>query len=176
MNPSLWLRPTTDDDLDYVLAAESDPANLPYIMQWTRDEHRQAIADPNLGHFVIAWSDLEAAPSHREKRVGYLILTGLQDSNQSIQLRRIVVTEKGKGIGRWAIAQVKSLAFDTYGAHRLWLDVKPFNQRAQTLYRTSGFVEEGTLRDCYKSPNGDYGSLIIMSVLRPEYAASSSSP
>ena len=52
--------------------------------------------------------------------------------------------------------------------HRLWLDVKVQNQRAQAIYKAAGFVVEGTLRECLKSEYG-YESLMIMSILQQEY-------
>ena len=59
-------------------------------------------------------------------------------------------------------------AFEEHGAHRLWLDVKPHNERARALYRSEGFVEEGVLRDALLT--GDrFESLLVMSLLRPEW-------
>lgn len=97
-----------------------------------------------------------------ETRIGYIILAGLLDSNQSIEFRRIVITEKGRGYGKATVEIVKKLAFETYHAHRLWLDVKIQNHRAQEIYRGAGFMVEGTLRECLKSEDG-YESLIIVS-------------
>jgi RimJ/RimL family protein N-acetyltransferase len=48
--------------------------------------------------------------------------------------------------------------------------VKARNVRAQALYRSEGFVEEGRLRDSVRTDDG-YDSLIVMSVLADEYAA-----
>jgi RimJ/RimL family protein N-acetyltransferase len=62
------------------------------------------------------------------------------------------------------------MAFRDLGAHRFWLDVKSLNVRAQALYRSEGFVEEGRLRDSVKTDEG-YDSLILMSMLEDEYAA-----
>ena len=61
------------------------------------------------------------------------------------------------------------LSFQELGAHRLWLDVKPHNERARALYRSEGFVEEGTLRDALYY-NGRFESLVVMSILRPEWS------
>ncbi|MGF1512226.1 MAG: GNAT family N-acetyltransferase [Elainellaceae cyanobacterium] len=160
----LRLRSTKDADLDYVLEAETSEENRPYIMFWSRQEHRQALSDPNIAHLIVEPRSVRPAP------VGYLIMVGLCDPNHSIHLRRIVITDKGKGFGKGAIAQVKQIAFETHRAHRLWLDVKPFNERARAIYRAAGFVEEGTLRECFKAEEG-YGSLVIMSMLRQEYEA-----
>ena len=85
-----------------------------------------------------------------------------------IEFRRIVITEKGSGYGTATVEMVKQLAFETYNAHRLWLDVKVQNKLAQAVYKKAGFVVEGTLRECLKVEDS-YDSLIIMSMLRQEY-------
>ncbi len=53
---------------------------------------------------------------------------------------------------------------------RLWLDVRYKNQKAQRLYKSEGFVEEGILRECILY-HGSYESLIVMSILKSEYVA-----
>ena len=97
-----------------------------------------------------------------------VIPAGLHDLNQSIEFRRIVITEKEQGYGKAAVALVKELAFETYKAHRLWLDVKEQNHHARAVYEATGFTVEGTLRECLRAENG-YDSLVIMSALQHEY-------
>jgi diamine N-acetyltransferase len=157
------LRPTDEPDLPFVLDAEAAADNRRYVAQWTHAHHAAALGDPDLRHLIIERLE-DQAP------VGYLILAGLESPHRSIEFRRIVVTEKGKGYGRHALRLVKRLAFEERGAHRLWLDVKDHNARARQLYRSESFVEEGTLRECHKIANG-YESLVIMSMLEDEYAA-----
>ena len=79
------LRPTTEADLDYVVAAEADPDNAPFLAPSPRDEHAEFLADP-----------------------------------------------------------------------------------AQN--RSEGFVEEGVLRDALREPDGSFASLVVMGLLRPEWA------
>ena len=123
------------------------------MIPWSRQQHLKALTDPDLAHLIV----------QRETRVGYIILAGLLDPNQRIEFRRIVITEKGRGYGKAAIELVKELAFETYKAHRLWLDVKAQNDRARAVYKAAGFIVEGTLRECLHSENG-YDSLVIMSM------------
>ena len=157
----IYLRPTQESDLDFVLSAESAEDNRPLIQQWTQLKHLSALTDPDCRHFILAKSE-------DQKSVGYLILEGLTDQNRAILIRRIVVTEKGKGYGRQALRAIKKFAFETCDVHRLCLDVKPHNPRAQHLYQSEGFVVEGTLRDC--TLIGDrFVSFTIMSILRHEY-------
>jgi RimJ/RimL family protein N-acetyltransferase len=149
---------TKESDLAYVLEAEGNEENCKYIIPWSVERHLQALSDHDTAHLIL----------QDEVNVGYVILAGLLDPNQSIEFRRIVITEKGKGYGKEAVEIIKKLAFETYHAHRLWLDVKAQNYRAQSLYSRAGFIVEGTLRECLKSGD-EYESLIIMSILLQEY-------
>jgi diamine N-acetyltransferase len=155
---NIQFRKTEAADLDYVLQAEHDPENSRYVFTWTRDRHLQALADPDVAHWIV----------HHQNPVGYVMLGGLRAPHQAICLQRIVITAKGQGYGKAAIEQVKRFAFETHQAHRLWLDVKTHNDRARALYRSAGFIEEGILRECLKSGAG-YESLVMMSMLKPEY-------
>lgn len=155
------VRPTTLRDLDFVIAAERDAENARYIAQWTHEEHRTAIASDDMIHALLE-RVYDARP------VGYIIVQDVRNRHQSIQLRRLVVTEKNCGYGRQALRLIKRLVFEELHAHRLWLDVFETNQRAQHLYAAEGFVVEGTLRECYHTESG-FLSLILMSCLRSEY-------
>ena len=155
------LRRTTPNDLPYVLAAEGDEENRRFVAVWPEAQHRAALDDPHMAHLIIA-SKPQSQP------VGFVILAGLQGEHRSIECMRIVVTEKGKGYGRAAVRAIKRYAFETFSAHRLWLDVKEHNTRARAVYEKEGFRYEGTLRECRKGPEG-FESLVVMSVLEHEY-------
>jgi RimJ/RimL family protein N-acetyltransferase len=157
----LRLRNTTIDDLDFVLAAEQHPDNSPFVGQYSREQHQQIIMSPDTAHLI-------AERLIDRQVVGFLMLWSLNSQHESIELRRLIITEKGQGYGRAALRLARTLAFEDYGAHRMWLDVKEHNHRARALYRSEGFVEESTLRECIKY-DGQFESLVIMSMLRPEY-------
>lgn len=155
------LRYTTEDDLDFVLKAERAFENSPFVFLWTRAQHTAILSSEGTAHFVVEQA------SERTK-VGYLIIDGLADPNQSVELKRLVITEKNRGYGRATLRLVKRLAFSEWGAHRLWLDVKEQNFRARHLYESEGFVVEGVMRESYKTEAG-FESLVLMSMLRSEY-------
>lgn len=156
------LRPTMQSDLEFVLSLERDPENLPYITPWEKIQHEAAIRFPDFRHFIIeAGPGLEAG--------GFLILIGCRNPHLSIELKRMVVRDKHQGYGRAALRVVKKIAFDDLGAHRFWLDIKKRNQRAQALYRSEGFVQEGELRQAVKVQDG-FDSLVVMSMLQEEFA------
>ena len=71
---------------------------------------------------------------------------------------------------RACVRLLKQMAFRDLHAHRFWLDVKSRNERAQALYRSEGFVEDGRLRESVRTDDG-YDSLIVMSMLDREYEA-----
>ena len=157
----LRIRPTMLSDLDFVVSVEQDDRNLPFITPWERTQHEAAIRFPDFRHFIIeAGDDLDAA--------GFLILIGCRSQNQSLELKRMVVQSKGAGYGRASLRVAKKVAFDDLRAHRLWLDVKQGNSRAQALYDSEGFVVEGQLRDAVKVQGG-FESLVVMSMLQSEF-------
>lgn len=160
MTDDIEIRDTTEGDLDFVLSVERHPENAPTVSSSPREVHLSWIADPDARH-VTLWHAVHG-------RIGFLVLRGLRSPNDSVELQRIVVHEKGKGYGAQAMCWAKTFVFDELGAHRLWLDVSPFNERGRRLYRSQGFVEEGTLRECQKW-GGKYESLILMSILDREH-------
>ena len=159
--PRVRLRPTMQSDLEFVVSLERDPVNLPYITPWERTQHEAAIRFPDFRHFIIEGGEgLDA--------VGFLILIGCRSPHQSLELKRMVVQAKGSGFGRSALRVAKKVAFDDLGAHRLWLDVKKRNERAQALYASEGFIIEGVLRESIRVTGG-FESMVVMSMLHVEF-------
>jgi RimJ/RimL family protein N-acetyltransferase len=157
------LRPTMLSDLDYVTSVETDAHNLPFITPWERTQHEGAVRFPDFRHFIVeAGADYEQA--------GFVILQGCRNPHKSVELKRIVLQPKGRGLGRACVRLLKQMAFRDLSAHRFWLDVKTLNERAYQLYRSEGFVEEGRLRESVRAGDG-YDSLIVMSMLDREYDA-----
>ncbi|WP_158289394.1 SDR family NAD(P)-dependent oxidoreductase [Paenibacillus flagellatus] len=154
------LRPTGAGDLDFVVDAETAEGSRPYVGQWTRERHAEAIDDPDAMHAVIVRLG-------DGQRIGYVIAQGLREG-RSIELKRLVVTEPGNGYGRETVRLVKRLAFAEWRARRLWLDVRAGNTRAERLYRSEGFQIEGVLRDADYA-DGRYVSLAVLSMLADEY-------
>ena len=159
---ALRLRPTMLSDLDFVSSVELDVQNLPFITPWERIQHEGAVRFPDFRHFIVeAGADYPSA--------GFVILQGCRNPHHSVELKRIVLQTKGQGLGRACVRLLAQMAFRDLGAHRFWLDVKSLNTRAQALYRSEGFVEEGRLRESVKTFDGGYDSLIVMSMLKSEY-------
>jgi RimJ/RimL family protein N-acetyltransferase len=156
----LKLRLAKSDDLDFILTQESrdDFANL--ILRSRREEHINNLNSCDKRYFIVE--------DYLHKSIGYLILFGLTSPHRSIELTRIVMVEPGRGNGKLTLRLIIKKVFEEYGAHRFWLDVFEFNQRARKVYRAVGFQEEGLLREAVK--RGDkYYSLVILSLIDREY-------
>ncbi len=156
-NDLVRFRPTRREDLIYVMETESKKENSDYVLVWPEEKHLGVILSDDEGHYIIE-------DCVNGKMVGYFLLAGLKSPHNSIELRRIVISEKGKGFGKSAIELIKKMAFEELKAHRLWLDVKLYNVVAQELYLSTGFVKEGILRESLYS-NGVYESMQVMSII-----------
>lgn len=153
-------RLTTETDLDYVMKLERAPENAPFIRQWSIQQHKSAISDGNMGHLIVEDAN--------ENIIGYIILVGLENPDQNIELKRIVIKEKNKGFGKEALRLIKKIAFENLGAHRLRLEVMEHNNRAIKLYESEGFISEGVHRESLKRGE-HFVSLKVMSILAHEY-------
>jgi diamine N-acetyltransferase len=159
----ITFRPTVEEDLNVVLQMEQNPENSQFIRQWPREKHIAAIGDKNILHMVVCACD---------DIVGYLILIGILDADRSIEFKRMVIGNKGRGYGRESLHFVKRTAFEDLNTHRLWLEVVENNERAYSLYLSEGFIEEGIHRESLKQGE-NYVSLRVMSVLEHEYRSMS---
>lgn len=155
----LTITETTEADLGFVIDAGSDADARRFVPQWPRPRHRDAIARADEEHLLIV---------ERSRPVGFALLAGIGDENRSIEIRRIVVARRGEGLGRRALALILERAFTHHDAHRVWLDVITWNERAQRAYAAAGFVREGVLREVLYM-NGRFESLLVMSILRAEW-------
>jgi RimJ/RimL family protein N-acetyltransferase len=177
------LRPTLLSDLDFVVAVERDPANLPFITPWDRTQHEGAVRIPDFRHFVVELP-AEGGGGGVAEPVGFVILQGCRNPQHAVELKRIVLKRHGQGLGRACLRLLADLAFSDLRAHRFWLDVKSHNVRALALYRSEGFVEEGRLREAvrWSGPPRDaatmpagrdpaWDDLIVLSLLACEHAA-----
>jgi diamine N-acetyltransferase len=126
------LRATSITDLDFVLGLERHPDNRPFIGQWTPDEHRAAIDRADREHWII-----EGGPGGA--RIGYLIAFDLRAPGLGVYVKRIVVADKSRGLGRGALRVFVQHAFEDLSAEFVWLTVYRENERAQRSYAAVGF-------------------------------------
>jgi len=158
------IRQAGPEDLDFICGLEGRPEFGPFITVWEPSLHRRNLADPDKRYLLA----LDRGKDREGGRIGYAILAGLASPNRSLELVRIVLERPGRGLGQEFLRLIKDLGFGELGAHRLWLDVFPENERARRAYLKAGFKEEGLLREAYLH-GGRFRSLIIMSLLVEEH-------
>lgn len=137
-----------------------------YILRWKRSRHHVNLADDDKRYLIL--EDQQSVSR------GFAVLSGIAGEHGVIELTRIIVDQPGQGLGRRFLRAVKEFAFVELGAHRLWVDVFADNERAQHVYRSEGFVEEGRLRDAVQD-GARRRSLIVMSILAHEYGCQEAS-
>jgi [ribosomal protein S5]-alanine N-acetyltransferase len=156
----LKLEEAREDELGIVVELENAPGIREYIWNSTEEEHRQHLK----AHDKLL---LLFKTKTEEKIVGYCLIV-LDFNSDIFELKRIAMTERGKGYGKEAILAIREYAFENLNANRFWLDVYPDNQVAINLYEKIGLVREGLLRQNFKTKYGYY-DYVIFSMLRDEY-------
>ena len=79
---------------------------------------------------------------------GFCVIAGLRAADSLVELRRMVVDPpyRGRGLGRSLLRSMTRRAYMA-GARRVWLDVKPDNERALALYESEDFIPTSTIAD-----------------------------
>ena len=155
------LRPAVAEDIDFILATERLPGNDRFIGQWTAERHLALMQAPG-SQYLIGEDETGAAQ-------GYVMITELDDRHGNIYLHRIAVAAPGQGFGRRLLRAVTEWVFARPTAHRMWFNMFADNDRAHHVYRTSGFRQEGRLREARLRADGTRCDSLIFSMLRSEW-------
>ena len=161
--PALVLRRATEADIPFIMETERKPGYDQFIGRYGADEHMGQLPNPSFAYLIGEDPDGSA--------LGFVILMDLNRRDGNACVKRIAVASPEKGLGTPLLKGVVDFAFLETNAHRLWLDVVSGNLRAQTVYRKVGFVQEGVLREAALLPDGSRSDFLLMSILRPEWAA-----
>jgi diamine N-acetyltransferase len=153
------LRQTELADIPFVVATESQPENARYVRQWDADIHRRALVNGDIQHLVVQ-------SLNDSRQLGFIILWGLKIGDSTIELKRIVVADKRRGVGRRAIGLIKQFVFSSLHRNRLWLEVLPENVVAKNLYLSEGFISQGWSIDPTREHR--FQNLEILSINRPD--------
>lgn len=88
----LYLRPAEIADIQFIMKLERAPENARFVGHWSFMQHSQNIFSDNFYYFVIE-SEHEFAP------LGFMIFKTHDDDPGLIQLQRMVIDTKARGIG-----------------------------------------------------------------------------
>ena len=100
-----------------------------YITGYSMTEHEAAFAKSDIVYLTI---------SVGEALAGFFILV-LDEVEDSIEFRRVVVAPTYRGIGQQAISEMERFCVEKLNRHRIWLDVFQDNTRAKYIYEKLGY-------------------------------------
>lgn len=158
----ITLRPATPSDIAFIMGCERRPGYEPHVGRWPEEKHRAAMENPDYRYFI---GESYGTP------VGFVILRDFEAGTDSLYLKRIAVHDAEKGYGRVLLFAVTQWVFMATGFHRFWLEVVDDNARAIHLYKSSGWVQEGVIREAFRRDDGTRGSYLLLAVLRHEWEA-----
>ena len=131
------VRKAHKSELKDFVAMELDPENSPFVNSDSIKQHVTWHRDPRFVHLSIIFGD---------ELAGFALLR-FEEGSTSVELRRIVVSKKGKGIGRRALYLIDEYCL-RHGRAAIWLDVLETNSRARHVYEKHGYREfEPAVRD-----------------------------
>lgn len=120
------------DQLPMFAKMEADSDTAKFVTGYSLARHQEEFRKPTVIYKSIM--------TEHEELVGFVILAKDEDPD-AIEFRRIVVSNKGKGIGRAAVRQIDRICTEELDISRIWLDVFEINDRAKNLYESCGYKE-----------------------------------
>ena len=151
----------TEADIPFIMATERLDGYDAVVGRWDEARHRCALTDGIHAYFV----GLEDG-----QPTGFAILRDWASPERVTLIRRLAVTQPGRGQGRRLLASVVGKVFDETDAYRVWIGHFPENLRAHRAYEAAGFVAEGIARGSAYF-GGVHKDEVIMSILRGEWQA-----
>lgn len=157
--PAIELIRATRADIAFVMATERTPGYEDLVGRWERQQHETAIADSRYVYF-LGLRDGEP--------IGFSIVRDRASPDRVTYIKRIIVSDKDRGLGRALLTKIVDAIFDQTDAYRVWLGVLTHNTRAQTAYAAIGFRTEGVARGA-SFFRGEQRDGVTMAGLRPEW-------
>ncbi len=159
-NP-VQLRRADAGDLAFIMQTERQPGFDWFVGRWDEAKHRAIMQESSSAYLVGIGPDGET--------LGFAILRQIDDADGNVYLQRVAMAQPGGGFGRHFMRAIMAWVFEQTQAHRFWLLMKVGNDRADHVYRSLGFTEEGRLRKTQKAPDGTRLDALMFSMLRPEW-------
>ena len=144
---------------------------------------QSGVGDPEARR-TMAWAvltnadhdgDGERDAQATENMIGMIFLIDIDGWGKSARIQIILGHDyRGRGYSRDAMPRVLTYGFAPHpaglGLHRIWVAVPEKNTRSRSVYRSLGFVPEGTSRDAlWDDQNNKYMDQIVMGTLADEY-------
>ena len=100
-----------------------------YIIPYSLTKHQNEFQKQNIIYLSIFY---------HKTLSGFFILNNEPES-KSVEFRRIVISNKGNGLGQSAIKEMHSYCKNSLNAESVWLDVFEHNSRGRHIYKKLGY-------------------------------------
>lgn len=157
---NLYIIDANENQIQEIMEMERHKDNTNFVCKGTYENHKAEIHSNDFLLLIIK-------EKNTQETVGFA-LNYLDKKSERFELRRIVISKKGRGYGKEVITALFKLAFEELHVNRFWLDVYPDNEVGINLYEKLGMHVDGVLRQNYKSERG-FLDQIIYSMLKDEY-------
>lgn len=172
-----------------IMLREYRKEDLPYMRKWVNDDEITQFLS-NIFLYPHTLNDTEnflntmlegntsikgfvIANKETEEYIGQIDLIKLDWVNRVGTLGIVIGNKEylSNGYGTEAIKLLQEFAFNKLNLHKLYLEVRAFNERAIRCYKKCGFKEEGRIRENF-FVDGKYTDTLFMGVLKREYEES----
>jgi RimJ/RimL family protein N-acetyltransferase len=161
------IRPLEERDLDAARELRADPrvwmqlGDISMLSAETqRRWHSGLAADGSRRYYALFTPEADFA--------GIARMDEIDNVNRSVRIGGDVRPDlQGRGLGRAMLELLIEYSFDHLNMHRVWLLVLETNERARSLYRSLGLIEEGRQREAIYR-DGAWLDYVSMSLLRRE--------
>lgn len=145
------VRPMRESDVDVVVALERRAYEFP----WSRGIFVDCLRVPYECHVIEEGGVL----------AGYSVMSMALDEAHLLNLC-VSPAVRGRGLGGFLLDHLLRHAAQA-GARVIYLEVRPSNAAAQSLYNRAGFTRIGVRRDYYRAAGGREDALVFARALRP---------
>lgn len=162
----ITLAPLSKDHIDHVM----DWVNDPEVNQFFASMKKQHTREEELAYIeslINSKTDRVYSVFDRDEYIGQVSIN--QIHWQSGEGRLFLVINKkhqGRGYARRILKEIEDIAFIYLGLHRLYLIVRPENEKGLQIYHGCGFRQEGYLHEKYFL-DGKWMDMIQMAVIKP---------
>ena len=159
---TLRLYVATPEDVPAIMRLERLPEYEGLVGRWDHERHGAEMAMPSSRYLLSRAGGQEVD--------GFVLFQGLDDQNLRVHLKRAAVADAGHGLGTRLLSAAIDWLFTATDTNRLDLEVFVDNTRARRAYEKLGFLTEGVLRDWIRMSNGQFRTMVMMSLLRREWS------
>lgn len=168
-NLSVYIRRLTVEDVtEHYVNSMQDPTLLRLTearhRAWNEQSIRQYIRDHrHSNHQALFGIFLESDRSH----IGNVRIFSRNEIHKRCELSILLfgANARGRGFGTAAIKKATEFAFSEWRMHRVMADYYEINKASARAFEKAGFEHEGTFRDHFRLPNGDYVASIRVAKL-----------